>query len=567
VKSTNAEIDQAVADLQAEKTRFARETVGERIAMIRRIKKSFPKVAEAWVASSCQAKGIVPGTHAEGEEWLGGPMVIIRNIRLLEETLLSIERTGRPPFDRSGLKTRSDGQVVADVFPATAYEKLMFVGTTAEIWMQPDHTADAIYEAMGQEYRDPNRMEREGAVSLVLGAGNVSSIGPMDAFYKLYTEGRVCILKMNPVNEYLGPLIEKGLKPLIDANQLRVVYGGADVGGYLCNHAGVDDIHITGSDRTHDAIVWGVGEEQERNKQANTPVCVKPITSELGNVSPVILVPGPWTRNDIRFQAENIASMVMNNASFNCNAAKLLITQESWDLRADVLDEVSHLFETLPERKAYYPGAQDRYDTFLKAHPEAQAHGKRTDDVVPWTLIPGLDPSDETEMAFRTEAFCGVLNEVGLPSGEPAQFVRDAVDFCNQRVWGTLNACILVHPTTAKDPAMAQVLDDAVRDLKYGTIGINLWPALGYGMTVTPWGAHPGHTLDDIQSGIGFVHNTLMFENIQKGVVRGPFRFSPKPAWFPTNRQAVSIGKKLTAFESGPGFSGFLGVVSSAVRG
>ncbi len=133
MQTSNAEIDQDIAGLQSEKTRLARETVGARIAMSRRIKKTFPKVAEDWVKSSCNAKGVVPGTHGEGEEWLGGPMVIMRNIRLLEETLLGIERTGRPPFDRRNLKTRPDGRVVAEVFPATTSEKLMFVGTTGEI--------------------------------------------------------------------------------------------------------------------------------------------------------------------------------------------------------------------------------------------------------------------------------------------------------------------------------------------------------------------------------------------------------------------------------------------------
>ena len=70
-------------------------------------------------------------------------------------------------------------------------------------------------------------------MSLVLGAGNVSSIPPMDVATKMFVEGFVCILKMNPVNEWVGPYLERALAPLIDRGYLRIVYGGAEVGSYL----------------------------------------------------------------------------------------------------------------------------------------------------------------------------------------------------------------------------------------------------------------------------------------------------------------------------------------------
>ena len=89
----------------------------------------------------------------------------------------------------------------------------------------------------------------EGAVALVLGAGNVASIGPLDVVYKFFVEGQVCILKMNPVNEYLGPFIEEAFAEFIERGYLELAYGGADVGAYLTDHEGIDEIHITGSDK------------------------------------------------------------------------------------------------------------------------------------------------------------------------------------------------------------------------------------------------------------------------------------------------------------------------------
>ena len=78
-------------------------------------------------------------------------------------------------------------------------------------------------------------------------------------------------------------------------------------------------------------------------------------------------------------------------------------------------------------------------------------------------------------------------------------------------------------------------------------IGVNVWSAIGYGLVIAPWGAYPGHDIYDIQSGTGVVHNTLMFDRAQKTVVRAPFKMSPKPMWFPSHRQTLSMGKKLTA--------------------
>ena len=135
-----------------------------------------------------------------------------------------------------------------------------------------------------------------GAIALVLGAGNIASIAPLDVLYKLYAEGRVCMLKMNPVNDYLGPIFEDIFADLARAGFVRFAYGGADVGEYLTHHDGVDEIHITGSARTHDAIVFGTGEEGRTRKASGQPLTTKRMTSELGNVSPTIVVPGPWSR-------------------------------------------------------------------------------------------------------------------------------------------------------------------------------------------------------------------------------------------------------------------------------
>ena len=41
----------------------------------------------------------------------------------------------------------------------------------------------------------------------------------------------------------------------------------------------------------------------------------------------------------------------------------------------------------------------------------------------------------------------------------------------------------------------------------------NGWTGVNFGLGVTSWGAVPGHTRDDIVSGVGVVHNALLLDH------------------------------------------------------
>lgn len=51
----------------------------------------------------------------------------------------------------------------------------------------------------------------------------------------------------------------RAYKPFVDEGYLSFVYGGGEEGKYLCNNPAVDSIHLTGSEATYNAIVWGPG--------------------------------------------------------------------------------------------------------------------------------------------------------------------------------------------------------------------------------------------------------------------------------------------------------------------
>ena len=118
-------------------------------------------------------------------------------------------------------------------------------------------------------------------------------------------------------------------------------------------------MHITGSDKTYDAVVFGTGPEGERRKAADEPVLDKPVTAELGNVSPVIVVPGKWSIAELRYQAEHVATMLVNNAGFNCVSARVIVTHAGWPQRDAFLGALTQTLAEITTRRAYYPGAAD----------------------------------------------------------------------------------------------------------------------------------------------------------------------------------------------------------------
>jgi hypothetical protein len=440
-------------------------------------------------------------------------------------------------------------------------DKALFTGITCDIWIEPGEKP-----TQGRIYREKAEGDvGEGGISAVLGAGNQSSIPPMDVLYKLVVDDEVCILKMNPVNEAFGPVIEDALRPLIDAGFVEVCYGGIEVGKHLTDHAAVTSIHITGSDRAHDAILWGVGDEGQANKKAGTPRLDKHITSELGCVSPVLVVPGDWSDAELDYHARQVASMLAYNCGFNCNGARIITMAKGWKLRDRFVAAVKERLAANPPRHAYYPHAHDTWKRFTDQYPGSTTLGKVTDKgQLPWTVLEGVGTADD-EYALRNEPWCGIFSFVDLEADDAASFLDAAVPFANDRCWGTLSINVLVDPRTEK--ALGDRVDRAIADLRYGAIAINCWSGLNYGLVNATWGAFPGHPLDNIESGRGVVHNGLLLDHPQKSIVRAPFTIKPTPAWFTDHKNNLALGRLMTQFELNPSWFKVPSVALTAFKG
>lgn len=540
--SANTEIDRALVALQDGAIRLVRSSLEERCALVRACIDRTIGVSQPWIDAACRAKRIEIGSAPSAEEILGGPVSVLRYLRLILVTLGDLKARGRPQLP--GSPVERGGQLRVPTFPTKQlFDGIIFQPMSGETWLDPRVTLDTLH---GQY---PARLSRQTAVQpqvvLVLGAGNVSAIPATDALTRIFQNDCAVLLKMNPINSYLGSIFEEAFQPLVRAGFLRIIYGGVKEGAYAIHHPSVDAIHITGSADSHDAIVWGSDrDEQVRRKQAGQPLLTKPVTSELGNVTPWAIVPGDYKHSDLFAQAENMAASITNNVSFNCIATKVILTWRRWPARDQFLDRVESILRATPPRFAYYPGSAERFESF-----SGQRVPRELREYLPWTLLRNVDPGEQPHL-FQRESFVCVTAECPLDADSPEDFLDRAVDFMNESLWGTLAAAITIPPSFQRQHAAR--LDAALGRLRYGSIGVNQWPGVAYALMSPPWGAYPGGTLANVQSGIDVVHNTYLLDHPQKTILRAPLALFPKPMWFSTHRRTQQVAAKLLRLYSRP---------------
>ena len=560
------DLETRVQELATGQQRWSSVPRARRAELLHEVARLALDTADTWVEAACRAKKIAPGSPLAGEEWLSGPYPIATNAATLAHSIEQLV-SGKSPLDNVPLESAPGGRLAAKVFPGTIWDRLLLSGFEARVWFQQGVSADEARMLSGLAQRNP---ELTGGISVVLGAGNITSIAVLDTLYELFAHNRVVILKLNPI---LGALYEPTLEvlaPLIAIDAVRVVTGGVEVGSFLIDHRAVTHVHITGSSASHDAIVYGPGAEGARRKADNAPVLGKTMSSELGGVSPTIVVPDRWSRRDIRFQAEHIATQRLHNSGHNCIAAQVVVLPASWSQKDRFLAALRREIDAAPPRTSFYPGTPGRLDEAVSTHVD---HAARCDN--DRVLIQGLAPNKEAP-AFAVEYFSPVLAVVEV-QGSGTEYLAGAAAFVNQHLTGTLGANVLVHPKVAR--RLGDRWDSFLESLHYGTIAVNAWTAVGYLTAAAPWGGFPGATLDNVESGMGVVHNALLLADTERTVIKGPFRpfprsvvtgqmtITPKPAWFVRNRMADRTGRLLVQFVGKPTAAKLPRIFASALRG
>jgi len=129
---------------------------------------------------------------------------------------------GEEPISTSKMRTRPGGQTVVSVFPPPRPTRCCSAATA-------QRSGCSLECHLRTPCAEPRRCTGEGVrrpgVALVLGAGNVGTITTLDILHMLYTEGSVCVVKMNPVNDYLSPYYARIFGEFVERGWLRFVHG------------------------------------------------------------------------------------------------------------------------------------------------------------------------------------------------------------------------------------------------------------------------------------------------------------------------------------------------------
>lgn len=485
--------------------------------------------AAAWVTLSCATKGIDPTSDLAAEELASGPLAVARALQVWRQALGHVARGRLPRLPGSARPWR--GALAFPAMPALPYDRLCFAGYRGRVIVSADHPIQAVPPA-------------RAGVAVVLGAGNVTSVPIGDLLTLLCRDGQPVIVKLHPLHAPLREVFADVFTPLRDVG-CAFVLGAADLGQALAADPRVTQVHLTGAPTTFAKLVAA-------NARRATPVH---LGAELGNVTPVLIAPGRFSDRALAARIDDVAAMFVNNGSFNCAAARVLVTARGWPQRAEFLARLGTRLASIPPRCAFHPGAATRFARLLGRSAADPEH-------LPWTLVTDSDP-DAQPLAFAQESFAPLLFETAVDAQDVPAFLRQAVTLCNARLGGDLAAMILADRRTLR--AHRAAFADACDALRYGTVAINTWAAVAFAWMSTPWGAAPGNTLAAPGSGLGFVHDPFFLRAPQKTILEGPVVPWPTPPWWPDHRAPRVVLERLLALTLAPSLARALRVVRAAV--
>jgi len=552
-----------LARLAAGSAAWADRPADARAALARDTARAVAGAAERWVELAAAIKAASPATIAAvgAEETATGPLATLRLLLTTERVWREIARRGRPAVSRPArVEHAAAGPagpasfVAVELLPEPRlHDAAIFQGHRATVRCVNPGSLEAFAESWRQEALE---RPRAGGVAVVLAAGNVTALGPADALCQIFEHGRGAVLKPHPLHAPLEPVYREAFAPLFAAGLLAIVPGGADTALELVAAPAVTHVHLTGGQAAFDALVWG-----GRNHRDGSPQLTKPITCELGNVTPWIVVPGRYTPRQLRFQADLVAGSIANNSSFNCIATKGIVTCRGWPQREAFLGHLADRLATLPPRSAWFPGAAAAWE-------EAAGRPAPDEGTLPWFFTRDIDPRGDRRLLDR-EWFAPVVAEIPLEADDIEAFCGRAAELAAS-LPGSLAASVTIPETL--DPRDRQRAELLVEHLRYGVVAVNTWSALAYALASVPWGGYPGATLAEPASGIGRVHDPLLLPLVHNTILRAPLAARLTPAWVPWHRSGRRLARGVLAMyraiaRGGTGIGPLLRMLPAVLRG
>ena len=544
---TKLDIDRFITTLRTKSKEFNSISNVQLASMLEETISNIKEVAFFWATICSDNKGTTK-TPAEGEEWLGGPFASVLATQYYIKSLTNDDDLVEKKYNSEENSYK--------VFPNNFTERITFPFIDAKVIFNKSMSFDDINKYRGFS----KRYDIDPSITLVLGAGNFSSIPYLDVLYHLITRKSVILLKLNPVNEYLKPVFEKVFQNFIERGYIIVTTGNIDESKYMAKHPGINHIHLTGSDKTFEDIVYGRElTDKERKSKSLSKINNKPITSELGNVTPIIIHPGKWSTSDIKYQARKIVTAKLNNNGFNCIAAQVVVLPDGWGQTETLIKYVKHYMSKAKERKAYYPESIERLEKLEKDKGYERVNALSC-------VTPHLTREIKAYSKFEIdEVWSSTIYFKKIEYTSVEDFANKAIDYCNDELWGNLGVSVIIKDHDRK--FNKHITNLYIDKLNYGTVAINEWAAIGYIIPQLPWGGFPGNRDNDIQSGQSVVHNSMLFESPLKGVVNTKFRISRliDPPWFVTNKKARRLFKNLTYYQINNSNINFLKLIFAAL--
>lgn len=485
-------------------------------------RRSVDAAAPAWVEASTRAKGWSGIDAATAEEWTSGPLPVARFLHLLQDLHEGLA-AGRLPRARP----HPQHPHAWAALPARGLaDPLLLAGYRATLYGEPGTT----------QHEPP----RHGGIALVLGAGNVTATPVLDVLHQVFLQGRAVLLKPSPLHRALAPHFQAALAPLVEAGLLALRDGDAAAGQRFARAPAVDAIHLTGSQGTWAQLC------------SDPALAGKHLSAEVGCCTPVLVVPGPWRAGELRHVARQLAACCAMNGGATCLAPRVLVTARQWPQRQAFLQCVREALAALPAREPFHPTVRDHF---------VRATGlTATAAAVPPTLRADLELPRDAAL-LRSEPFAPVLLELPLAGDDAATFLDLAANTVRDVCYGALAAYVWAPPRLRTQHRAA--IDAAIARLPHGTVAINTWAGLGFGLGTTPWGVPPDAAREH---GSGWTRGTLCLAPIRRSVVEAPFRPHPQPPWWPGHRAGTATLRALTRYYLAPSLRRLLPTVAFGLR-
>ena len=474
---------------QLDPNKWARTSVIERLALLEQVQKNLKSYAEELGEVDAKMKN-----NLIGENITSTPEGMGTTVMPMASTLLGIHK-----FYESLVEGKLPEPISIKEIEPDLYEVQVF----------PIHSKDKLAAAKQKGYlhiegkpKQTNPLDKPAGIIAVSGAGNYSS--SIEMAMALFLENKAVIHKPHQLNEATDKIWEKIFAPLIEAK--AVAFCDADQGREMSKLEGLHSIYFTGS--------TGVAHAIQNAASA-------PLVSECGGNNPCIIVPGKWSKKDIKRQAIQLASVGKLNGGAVCGRPQTIITSKNWEQREQFLRELRKAIEEETFAcSSHYPGVDKTKEAFLKNQPTAEIlkpeNGKHNKS--DFVFIPNIS---EDDFAVTNEAFCQIFSEISLDvSTDMDAFLTKATDFCNNKLLGSLGCMVLVDNDTME--ANEARVNQAIRELNYGGIAVNDVPPNIWLNAYLTWGGC-GETTEDFVSGVGNFGNGLNFDNVKKSVIINDF--------------------------------------------